>query len=125
MRPYERFLAWQHCHRLTLLTYRVTERFPKAELYGLTSQMRRAAASAAANIAEGAAKRGRPEFRRYLDITLGSLGELSYFAFLARDLKFLSESDWQEFEKIHSEAGKITMGLYKAVARPRSPLDTL
>ena len=125
MRPYERFLAWQHCHRLTLLTYRVTERFPKSELYGITSQMRRAAASAAANIAEGAAKRGRPEFRRYLDITLGSLGELSYFAVLARDLQFLHETDWQEFERIHTEAGKITMGLYKAVARPRSPLDTL
>jgi four helix bundle protein len=125
MRPYERFLAWQHCHRLTLFTYRITERFPKSELYGITSQMRRAAASAAANLAEGAAKRGRPEFRRYLDIALGSLGELCYFGLLARDLKLLADSDWQEFERIHTEAGKTTMGLYKAVARPRRPLDTL
>ena len=123
--PYQRFVAWQHCHRLTLFTYRMTERFPKAELYGIMSQMRRAAASAAANPAEGAAKRGRPEFRRYLDIALGSLSELSYFGLLAKDLKLLADSDWLEFERFHDEAGKTTMGLYKSIARPRSPLDTL
>src|SRR5881409_1433887 len=83
---YEKFLAWQHCHRLALLTYRLTQGFPKTELYGITSQMRRAAASAAATIAEGASKRGQPEFRRFLDMALGSLSELTYFGRLARDL---------------------------------------
>ena len=82
----------------------------------MTSQMRRAAASASANIAEGVAKRGRAEFRRFLDISLGSLSELSYFARLARDLEFMTASGWEEFERIHVEAGKTTMGLYKAVA---------
>src|SRR5881296_4682508 len=77
--PYEKFLAWQHCHRLALLTYRLTQGFPKTELYGITSQMRRAAASAAATIAEGASKRAHPEFRRFLDMALGSLSELTYF----------------------------------------------
>jgi len=117
MTPYERLLAWQHCHRLALLTYRMSDRFPKAELYGVTSQMRRAAVSAAANIAEGAAKRGRPEFRRYLDIALGSLSELSYLGVLARDLKLLAGDEWQEFDALQTEAGKTTMGLYKAIAR--------
>jgi four helix bundle protein len=117
MTPYERLVAWQHCHRLTLFTYEVTQQFPKSELYGIASQMRRAAASAAANIAEGCARRGRPEFRRFLDITLGSLSELSYFALLARDLKLLSEDQWRDFGRLHAEAGKTTMGLYKAVAR--------
>lgn len=117
MKPYERLIAWRHCHTLTLFTYRVTQRFPKSELYGMTSQMRRAASSASANIAEGVAKRGRPEFRRFLDIALGSLSELSYFARLARDLQLLSTDDWNEFERLEGEAGRTTMGLYKVIAR--------
>src|SRR3989442_15232934 len=117
MKPHERFVAWQHCHRLTLLTYQLTQAFPKSELYGITSQMRRAAYSAAANIVEGCAKRGASEFRRFLDIALGSLAELSYFALLARDLKFLSHADWLELERVHDAAGKTTMGLHKAMAR--------
>src|SRR2546427_10031573 len=117
MKPYQRFRAWQHCHQRVLLTCRLTNRFPKSELYGITSQMRRAAASAAATIAEGAAKRGQPEFRRFLDIALGSLSELSYFGILAKDLGLLSEEDWQEFDKRSVEGGKTTMGLYKAGAR--------
>jgi four helix bundle protein len=115
--PYEKFVAWQHCHRLALLTYKVTQRFPKSELYGITSQMRRAAASAAATIAEGASKRGQPEFRRFLDMALGSLSELKYFGLLAKDLNLLPHDEWQEFESVSAEAGKTTMGLYKAVAR--------
>ena len=121
VRPYERLLAWRHCHRLTLFVYDVTKGFPKSELYGITSQMRRAAASAAANIAEGCAKRGRPEFRRFLDTTLGSLSELSYFALLARDLALLPSERWSEFERLHNEAGRTTMGLYKAIARRGVP----
>ena len=125
MKPHERFLAWQHCHCLTLLTYQLTHAFPKAELYGITSQMRRAAYSAAANIVEGCAKRGASEFRRYLDIALGSLAELSYFALLARDLKLMSNEQWLEFERVHDTAGKTTMGLQRAMARrgARAPED--
>ena len=79
--------------------------------------MRRAAYSAAANIVEGCAKKGAGEFRRYLDIALGSLAELSYFAMLARDLRFLSHEAWGEFERLHETAGKTTMGLHRAMAR--------
>ena len=117
MKPHERFIAWQQCHRLTLLTYQLTHAFPKSELYGITSQMRRAAYSAAANIVEGCAKKGASEFRRFLDISLGSLAELSYFAVLARDLKMLSNDDWLEFERVSAIAGKTTMGLHRAMAR--------
>ena len=115
--PYEKFLAWQHCHRLALLTYKLTQPFPKAELYGITSQMRRAATSAAATIAEGASKRGQLEFRRFLDMALGSLSELTYFGRLARDLELFSEHDWKEFVSLSTIAGKTTMGLYKAIVR--------
>jgi len=120
VKPHERFIAWQYCHELALLTYKVTQPFPRAELYGITSQMRRAAASAAANIVEGCAKRGPAEFRRYLDIALGSLAELSYFALLSRDLGLMTGTDWAQFERVHQTAGKATMRLCRAMARRSS-----
>jgi four helix bundle protein len=117
MMPYERFEAWRACHDLAVTTYRITQGFPKYELYGLTSQMRRAAFSGAANIAEGSAKRGSVELRRFLDIALGSLSELRYAGLLAKELAILGDHDWSEFERKVDAAGKLTMGLYKAVAR--------
>jgi four helix bundle protein len=117
MMPYERFEAWQACYALALTTYRLTSPFPSSERYGMTSQMRRAAFSAAANIAEGAARRGRAEFRRFLDISLGSLSELSVAGRLSKDLTYFSDEQWREFDEACRQAGKLTMGLYKAVSR--------
>jgi four helix bundle protein len=77
MAPYERFDAWKAAHHLALRVYKVTDGWPQNERYGLTIQIRRAALSAPTNIAEGSAKRGSREFRRYLDIALGSLSEVS------------------------------------------------
>src|SRR5260370_22438702 len=100
MKPDERFVAWQHCHRLTLLTYQLTQAFPKSELYGITSQMRRSAYSAAANIVEGCAKRGASEFRRFLDISLGSLAELAYFSLLSPGLNVFSNHALLRVERV-------------------------
>src|SRR6266567_9367315 len=75
MKRYERLEAWQAAHHLVLLTYRFTKDFPREELYGLTSQARRAAFAVAANIVEGSAKKGPREFRRFLDIAVGSVAE--------------------------------------------------
>jgi four helix bundle protein len=96
--PYERFEAWRFAHRLALDVYAVTRDFPPQERFGLTSQARRAAYSAAANIAEGSANRGRREFKRYLDISLGSLSELAYALRLAHDLGLLPEDPWRKIE---------------------------
>jgi len=115
MMPYEKFHAWRACHELAIATYRLTQGFPKAELYGLTSQMRRAAFSAAANIAEGSARRGPSELRRFLDFSLGSLAELRYAALLAHELQIVTEKEWKAFDGSCDRAGKLTMGLYKAV----------
>ena len=115
MRPFERVVAWQLCHRLALLTYRHTQDFPKSELYGITSQMRRAATSAAANIVEGCAKRGTREYARFVDIAVGSLAELSYFALLARDLGILPGERYAEFERVQGEAGRTTMALCRSL----------
>ena len=89
MAPHKRFIAWQECHKLVLAVYKATESFPKHELYGLTSQSRRAAFSGAANIVEGASRKGRNEFRRFLDIALGSLCELEYALEVAAALEYL------------------------------------
>ena len=73
--------------------------------------------SAAANLVEGSAKRGSREFRRFIDTALGSLAEVSYFALLAKDLELLSPEGWEELSQVSDEAGRTTMGLYKAIAR--------
>ncbi len=119
MLPYERFAAWKLCYKLTLDVYRATARFPKNELYGLTSQARRAAFSAVANIAEGSAKRGAAEFRRFLDMSLGSLSELSVVLRLARDLEYVPEDVWNELERLRNHAGVLTWRLYDAVTKAR------
>lgn len=95
--------------------YAATRDWPAKEQYGLTSQARRACYSAAANIAEGSAKRGGREFRRFLDISLGSLSELSYILLLARDLGYLKPEGWGELEALRDHAGRLTWGLYRAV----------
>src|SRR6184192_3685479 len=108
MMPYERFTAWRACHELALAIYRGTRSFPKEELFGLTSQMRRAAFSAAANIAEGSAKRGSAEFRRFLDIALGSLTELGYTLRISRELGILAEESWGRLNDLQSRARFLT-----------------
>ena len=117
MMPYERFTAWKASHELALAVYRSTRSFPKEELFGLTSQMRRAAFSAAANIAEGAAKRGSLEFHRLLDIANGSMCELSYAILFVTELGLLAQEEGRRLEELRSRAGKLTWGLYKTVSR--------
>jgi len=117
MAPYERFAAWRECHALALEVYRATRSFPKEELYGLTSQARRAAFSAAANIVEGSAKRGSAEFRRFLDISLGSLTELGYTLRISRELGILAEESWGKVNDLQSRARFLTWKLYASVAK--------
>ena len=114
---HEQLKSWVACHQLTLAVYELTRGWPPRERYGLTSQARRACYSASANIAEGAAKRGGREFRRFLDISLGSLAELSYIFLLARDLGYLKAEEWGEIEALRDHAGRLTWGLYRAIAR--------
>jgi four helix bundle protein len=117
MMPYEKFDAWQLCHKLVLRVYRATTKFPVSERYGLASQARRAAFSAAANIAEGSAKRGTREFRRYLDISIGSLSELSYTLVVVRDLEYITPKQYAEVEELRVKAGKATWGLYRSMGK--------
>jgi four helix bundle protein len=114
--PYERFLAWQVAHELALELFRVTDRWPREERFGVTIQLRRAALSVPTNIAEGAAKRGAREFRRFLDIALGSLAEVSYLLRFSRDYGLLNRKSWATLEALRTRAAQLTWKLYLAVS---------
>lgn len=93
MRSHQKLDVWQAAMRLVKQVYQVTASFPKAEIYGLTSQMRRAAVSIPSNISEGAARYGDKEFLQFLYIARGSLSELETQILIAKDLGFLSENN--------------------------------
>jgi four helix bundle protein len=86
---FEDLLVWQKSHQLVLRVYQMTATFPKSEVFGLSSQMRRAAVSVPANIAEAFKRRGKPDKARILNIAQGSLEELRYYFILARDLGYV------------------------------------
>jgi four helix bundle protein len=117
MVPYERFDAWRLTHRLALAVYDSSEHWPLREKYGLTAQIRRAALSASTNIAEGSAKRGPREFRRYLDIALGSLSEVSYLLRFSRDHGILNVEDFEMLDDLRDQAGKLTWRLSASTSR--------
>ena len=86
---YRKLRAWKKAHELAILVYRATESFPSTERYGLVSQMRRAATSAASNLVEGVGRNRNAETARFVRIALGSCTELEYQVLLSKDLKFL------------------------------------
>ena len=95
MQSFKNLKVWEKAHVLTLDVYRSSKSFPRDEVYGLTSQMRRSAASVGANIAEGSCRNGDCEFGRFLQIAMGSASELEYHLLLARDLELLKLLDYQ------------------------------
>ena len=115
MMPYEKYDAWKASHELALAIYRSTEAWPVTERYGVTAQTRRAALSVPTNIAEGSAKLGPREFRRYLDISLGSLSEISYLLRFSSDMGFLASEEWQRLDLMRNRTGRLVWDLYKWV----------
>lgn len=91
MKDFRTLKVWEKAHALTLAIYKVTEKFPKQEMYALTSQIQRAAVSVPTNIAEGCGKDSDAELKRYFVIAMGSSSELEYLLLLARDLNYLPE----------------------------------
>jgi len=98
MEDFKGLKVWGKAHELTLSVYKRTRTFPKDELYGLTSQLRRAASSIGANIAEGCGRRSDGEMKRFIQIARGSASELEYHLLLARDLEFLTACEFEELE---------------------------
>jgi four helix bundle protein len=99
MKDFRRLKVWEKAHLLTLDVYKMTARFPRGELYGLTSQLRRSAASMGANTAEGCGKEGNRELYRFLQIASGSASERDYHLLLAKDLNYLAGNDYDSVGK--------------------------
>lgn len=104
-KTFQELIVWQKAHQFVLLVYKFTESFPKSEMYGLTSQFRRAAISIAANIAEGYKKKGKADKARFFNISQGSIEECQYYLILASDLEFGNTS---ELQNLLDEVSKMT-----------------
>ena len=107
MRNYRELKVWEKAHRLTLEIYRVTMSFPREEIYGLQSQMRRCASSIPSNLAEGCGRETVPELTRYLYIASGSASELDYQLLLACDLGYLQAKDYARLTEQLNEVRKM------------------
>ncbi len=115
MQDFKKLQVWQKAHQLALAVYQNTASFPREELFGLTSQLRRAAASIPANIAEGCGRNGSAEMARFLQISMGSASELEYHFILAHDLKYLADDRYAELINLIIEIKQMLTGLIQKV----------
>ena len=115
MHDFKDLRVWAKAHELTVGVYRTTREFPREELFGLTSQMRRAASSIGANIAEGCGRRSDGDLTRFLHIARGSAVELEDHLLLARDLEYLAGSKCNAFVKQVDEVQRMLTGLIQQV----------
>ena len=120
-RDFKNIKAWKYADDLAVLIYDKTKTFPRDELYGLTSQLRRAATSVPTNIAEGANREHKKEYLNFLYIARGSIGETRYLIHLANRLEYLGKIDYEELEAKREEAAKTLHGLIISVKKEISP----
>ncbi|OGP70653.1 MAG: four helix bundle protein [Deltaproteobacteria bacterium RBG_13_58_19] len=119
MRDFRKQRVWEKSHQLVLAIYQATRNFPKDELYGLTSQIRRSCSSIPANIAEGCGRNGDAEFARFLQIAMGSASELEYYLLLVNDLGFLNDSDYQQLNQETTEVKQMLTSFIKKLKADR------
>lgn len=113
MQDFHKLVVWQKAHTWVLNVYKFTNRFPDTERFGLTSQLRRAAASIPANVAEGCGRGGRNEFSRFVQIAMGSASESEYHVLLAKDLGYLKPSDYESLRLGIQEVKRMLASLLK------------
>ena len=116
--------VWQKAHQLTLAMYKVTTTFPREELYGLSSQLRRCSASIPANVAEGCGRNSDPDFARFCSIAMGSASELEYHLLLAKDLKLLNLKDHADLSDRAIELRRMLNALRQKLRTDNSKLTT-
>jgi len=120
MKDFRDLKVWENAHQLTLACYQNTNGFPKQELFGLVSQIRRSAASVPANIAEGCGRRGNGEFHRFLQMAMGSASELEYHLLLSKDLGFLGVPNHVELQKQVEQVKRMLASLIRKVDSERA-----
>jgi len=118
MEDFKDLRVWAKAHELTLAIYRKTRAFPKDEMYGLTSQLRRASASIGANIAEGCGRRSDAEMRRFVQIARGSANEVEYHLLLAKDLTLLTSEEHKHLEAKVLEIQRMLASLVQSLKLP-------
>jgi four helix bundle protein len=114
-KSYKKLLVWKKAHELVCEIYTGTKQFPKEELYGITSQIRRAAVSIPTNIAEGSGRQSRNEFKQFVNIALGSLTETEYLMELCVQLKLLPQEKYDKLESIRRELGAMLWRFHKCL----------
>ena len=117
MRDHTKLRAFELADQMALQVYRTTASFPKEEMFGLTSQIRRAEVSVASNIVEGSARFSEPEYIRYLEIAYGSAREVEYQIGLSYRLGFLPDLTYADLSSLSTETAKVINGLLKALRR--------
>ncbi|MDP2939970.1 MAG: four helix bundle protein [Candidatus Omnitrophota bacterium] len=117
MRDYKNIKAYQFADDLAVEVYKITKDFPKEELYGLTSQLRRAAVSIPTNIAEGASRQHKRDYLRFLYIARGSSAETEYLLHLSHRLGYLSNEKFDKIDGLKQEAVKTVFGLISSVEK--------
>jgi four helix bundle protein len=117
MRDYKKIKAFQFADELMLMIYQASGCFPKEEMYGLTSQLRRAAISVASNITEGASRQHKRDYLHFLYISKGSLAEIEYMLSAALRLKYIPESNFEILNAKVAETAKTLTGLIQSVAQ--------
>ena len=122
---YTKIVAWQRAHQLTVAVYRLTQAFPKAEMFGLTSQLRRAATSVAANVVEGSARNSKRDYLHFLNIAEASLRETEYLLLLARELGYVSEVQHRDTTALVNDTFAPLHGLQRAVRKEAGITATL
>ena len=105
--------AWQEGHKLVLIIYDITKQFPKEEIFGLTNQLRRAIVSFTSNIAEGFSRQSYKDKVKFYSMSLGSLTEAQNQLLIAKDIKYISQDDFNRIAQQTVEVSKITNGLIK------------
>jgi four helix bundle protein len=114
---FQQLEAWQEAHKLVLMVYQITKQFPSGERFGLVSQMRRAAVSIPANIAEGFKRRGIQEKIRFYNVSEGSLEEVKYFLILSKDLGYIPPGE--DLMAQSETVGRLLNGLVASTERRR------
>src|SRR5208283_1110902 len=119
MKDFRQLKVWEKAHALTLGIYRATAAFPREEVYGITSQMRRCSTSVAANLAEGCRRTGDGDFHRFVNIAAGSAVELEYFLLLASDLDFIPVEAYRKLREEILEVQRMLASLLRKVDSTR------